>query len=827
MAAYFLEIRRELLHVKEMAVNLRTRAQSLKGVFASFLLGVLSPHISSARASEFEARIKPLLSEHCYDCHGDGAKKGSVTLDQFKSEEEVLNSPELWARVLKNVRAGLMPPEKKPRLSTEETEALVTFIKRSALKIDPEHPDPGRVTIRRLNRVEYKNTIRDLMGFDFNVEEEFPPDDTGYGFDTIGDVLTVSPLLLEKYLQAAEKIVSEAVPTVSRYVQEKTIPGKQFSAGEVNAEQMSFYKPGAATNSVKISKDGDYKVTLELAIRGAFNFDPGRANITFKIDDEEKFKQEFKWENGKKFQFDYDQAWKAGDHKFVVELEPLSKPEEKKTSIDLRVNTLKIRGPLATKDWVKSKNYEKFFFKDTPPAEAAERRGYAHEILARFCKKAFRRPADPKIVDRLTEIAETGYTKAGKNFEQGVAEAMVGVLATPRFLFRTENTVDPAAKFADVDEYALASRLSYFLWSSMPDDKLFELAERGELRKNLETEVERMLKDDRSRQLVDNFTGQWLQVRDVEGIAVNERAVFARERTEPKPKEGERRRFAPPKVELDGDLRRAMQEETRMYFSYIMRENRSILEMLDSDYTFVNAKLAKVYDIPDVEGKETRRVTVPKDSPRGGMLTQGSILLVTSNPTRTSPVKRGLFLLDNFLGVPPPPPPGDVPPLEDSEKGFKDREPTLRETLEIHRAKPLCASCHNRMDPLGLAMENFNALGLWREQERGQGIDAAGKLITGETFSNVRELKQILATKRHLDFYRCLTEKLLTYALGRGLEYYDVEAVDRIVDKLEVDHGKFSTLLLGVVESVPFQQRRNISVTTAAQPKERTVALEK
>jgi hypothetical protein len=312
------------------------------------------------------------------------------------------------------------------------------------------------------------------------------------------------------------------------------------------------------------------------------------------------------------------------------------------------------------------------------------------------------------------------------------------------------------------------------------------------------------------------------------GIAVNERAIFARERTE-KPKEGEqRRRFAPPKVELDDSLRRAMQEETRMYFGYIMREDRSVLEMLDSDYTFVNPKLAKLYGFPEMEGKETRRVAVPKDSPRGGMLTQGSVLLVTSNPTRTSSVKRGLFLLDNVLGTPAPPPPPDIPPLEDAEKGVKDHEPTLRETLEIHRAKPLCASCHDRMDPLGLAMENFNALGLWRDQERGQTIESGGKLITGEKFSNVQELKHILATSRHMDFYRCLTEKLLTYALGRGLEYYDVEAVDRIVDKLEKDQGRFSTLLLGVIESVPFQQRRNISVTTAAQPTEsKTVALEK
>ncbi len=782
--------------------------------------------IYNSQGGEFDSKIKPILSQHCYDCHGDGMNKGSVALDEFKSEQDALAATDLWAHVLKNVRAGLMPPEKKPRLSAEEFSTLETFIKRSAFRIDPAHPDPGRVTIRRLNRVEYKNTIRELMGIEFNVDEEFPPDDTGYGFDNIGDVLTISPLLLEKYLQAAEKIVADAVPTVSKYIQEKTLAGKNFSTDGVNAEQMSFYKAAAVTNTTKVSKDGDYKVTLDFAVRGAFNFDPGKATIVFKIDDKEKLRNDFKWENGKKFEFTYDENWKAGEHKFALELIPLSKPEEKKTSIDLRLNSVKIKGPLAQKDWVKSKNYERFFFKDEPPTGPAERHEYAREILTRFCKKAFRRPTDPKIVDRLTTIAETGYTQGGKNFEQGIAQAMVAVLATPRFLFRNEETVDPTARFSDVDEYALASRLSYFLWSSMPDDKLFELAEHGELRRNLKQQVDRMLKDDRSRQFVDNFTGQWLQVRDVMGIAVNERAIFARERTE-QPKEGERRnRFGPPKVELDDNLRRAMSEETRMYFSYIMKEDRSVLEMLDSDYTFVNPRLAKLYDFPELEGKETRRVTVPKDSPRGGMLTQASLLLVTSNPTRTSPVKRGLFLLDNFLGTPPPPPPPDIPNLDESAKGL-DHEPTLRETLEIHRNKPLCASCHNRMDPLGLAMDNFNALGLWRDQEKGQKIDSAGKLITGEAFSNVSELKHILATKRHSDFYRCLTEKLLTYALGRGLEFYDVEAVDRIVDKLEADQGRFSTLLTGVIESVPFQQRRNIPVTNAAKlTKDKTVAFE-
>ncbi|HTG44641.1 MAG TPA: DUF1587 domain-containing protein, partial [Verrucomicrobiae bacterium] len=351
-------------------------------------------------ASEFETKIKPLLAEHCYDCHADGMKKGSVTLDEFKSDQEVLAADELWLRVLKNVRAGLMPPEKKPRLSADEIHTLEKFVKNTAFGIDPGNPDPGRVTIRRLNRAEYKNTIRDLMGVEFSVDDEFPPDDTGYGFDNIGDVLTISPLLLEKYLQAAEKIVSDAVPTVARFVQEKTIPAKQFSTSEVNSEQMSFYKAAGVTNTTKVSQEGDYKVVLDFAVRGAFNFDPGRAKLVFKVDEEEKLQQEFKWENGKKFEFEFDEKWKPGEHKLALELQPLTSVDEKKTSIDLRLNFVKVRGPLDPKHWPKTKNYDRFFYKDEPPSDPKERREYARGILDRFCKKAFRRPVDSKIIDR-------------------------------------------------------------------------------------------------------------------------------------------------------------------------------------------------------------------------------------------------------------------------------------------------------------------------------------------------------------------------------------------------------------------------------------------
>jgi hypothetical protein len=509
---------------------------------------------------------------------------------------------------------------------------------------------------------------------------------------------------------------------------------------------------------------------------------------------------------------------------------------------------VKVQGPLEKRYWIRTKNHERFFSREEATGSETDRRQYARDVLSQFTRKAFRRPVDDRTVERLVAIAEAAYRQPGKRFEEGIAHAMVAVLASPRFLFRVEEgeANRPAKSHALVDEYALASRLAYFLWSTMPDDELFRLAERGELRKNLVAQVKRMLADSRSQELIENFTGQWLQVRDVEGIDINARAVLGRDNGEEKDMqesrrrfqelqakssltpeeererdrliEQRRRRFSRPTIELDGPLRRAMRQETEMYFGHIVREDRSVLELLEGDYTFLNERLAKHYGIPDVKGTEMRRVSLPEDSPRGGLLTQGSMLVVTSNPTRTSPVKRGLFILDNILGAPTAPPPADVPLLEEAEKQFKDREPTLREVLDLHRSKPLCSSCHSRMDPLGLALENFNALGMWREKERGQSIDAAGKLITGETFENVGQLKRILKSEHGLDFYNCLTEKLLTYALGRGLEYYDVETVDRIVARLQQENGRFSALLMGIVESAPFQRRRNLSSVTDARP---------
>jgi hypothetical protein len=715
-----------------------TRTLALLGVGALLVRATAG---ENPGAVEFRTDIRPILETYCFDCHGDGMNKGNVAFDDFRSDQAAVEDRQLWWKALKNLRANLMPPATKPRPNPEQRERIAHWIKSDVFGIDPRSPDPGRVTIRRLNRVEYRNTIRDLLGVDFNTASEFPPDDTSLGFDTIADALTLPPMLLEKYLDASEKVVGQAVPTVS---------GGRFHSGD----------------------------------------DPENAG------------------GGRR------------------------------------------DGPL-------SLNYERFFPKEVPSG-AARRRQYARELLGNFARRAFRRPVDDRTVNRLAKVAESVYSQRGKTFEAGIAEGMVAVLASPRFLFR-EETAEPASgngAYPFVDQYSLASRLSYFLWSSTPDDELLRLAANEELRNHLAAQVARMLKDSRSEALVHNFTGQWLRARDIEDVQIEARSVLARETKFDPEVDKSRHRFRElsdkpeetltkeekdelaalrdtfskrfkrsPRAELTGELRRAMRLETEDTFDYVLRQDRSLQELLDSDYTFLNEKLALHYGITNVLGQEMRRVMLPPDSVRGGILTEGTVLVVTSNPTRTSPVKRGLFVLDNILGTPPPPPPPDIPPLEDAAKGLTNHVPTLRETLAEHRKNPLCSSCHNRMDPLGLALENFNAMGMWREAEYDEPIDATGQLITGETFSNVKELKRIIVKDHCSDFYRTVTEKLLTYALGRGLEYYDVETVDQIVARIEKANGRASALLAGVVESAPFQRCRKPSSATASVSSAERVAI--
>ena len=810
--------------------------------------------IGSPRAAEsFTHEALPILEKHCYECHADGAGKGQVVLDEFTSLEAMQAQPELWTKVLKNVRSGLMPPSKEPRLAPEEMSQLVDWLKRVPLKLDAAHPDPGRVTLHRLNRGEYRNTIRDLMGIDFRTDEEFPADDTGYGFDTIADVLSTSPLLMEKYLMAAETIVTRAVPLESRTVAVQTLNAGKFTInGEVREKEglrfLSFYDPHEVTGRLQVKQEGTYRLTLDARVRGSFAYDPGRAKAEFMLDDQPQWQEELKWQDGKSVNVVREIKLTAGEHAMKLTLEPLlgkdQKPKENPgdgpSNVELHFAGVILEGPLEPEFAIHPANYDRFFPRPEIPADPAERRAYAAEILRRMTTLAFRRPVDEPTVERLVKLAEA----SGPKFEYGIARALAAVLSSPRFLFRMEETLpeaDPQAH-PQLDEYALASRLSFFLWSTMPDRQLFQLAEKGELRKNLFAQVQRMLLDGRAQEFVENFAGQWLQTRDVMSVSIDARIVQARDAgTEKEMRarvdrfkeiqreidQAEKARddakiealkaerkvmrdmFGAKRIEFSEELRRAMRKESEMWFRYLLREDRSVLELIETNRTFLNEVLANHYGIPDVKGMDMRLVDLPPESVRGGILTMGTTLAVTSNPTRTSPVKRGMFILENILGTPPPPPPPDIPSLESSEQTADGHEPSLRETLAKHREAPLCFSCHNRMDPLGLALENFNAMGLWRDKEKGQPIPVIpGQLATGEAFADVRDLKHILVTERRLDFYRCLTEKLLTYSLGRGPEVGDISTVDAIVEKLESSSGKFSTLLMGIIESPAFQQRR-------------------
>jgi hypothetical protein len=818
-------------------------------------------------AANFHKKVEPLLEKYCGDCHFNGVGKGKVAFDEFTSDADVVGHGNLWAKALRNVRAGLMPPreedgsEVRPR--PEEIDTLARWIKFEALGIDPANPDPGRVTVRRLNRVEYRNTIRDLMGVDFNSEAEFPPDDTGGGFDNNGDVLSISPLLLEKYLGAAETIANKGVPKVSLMIKERVAGPRDFkteSGG--SSDQWSVKRPVKLAKKFTADHDGDFRIAIELAARGSFDFDPNRCKMICRVDGEEKYAPEIVWAESKAYKQTFEVKWTAGEHMIefeVVPLPPVETPEKKPfqfpdvaaagdnaakapppaagaanaeksekevaaapaslrrapvaqanaARLDVRITNVTVSGPLDKKFWIMPDAYAKFFPKGAPPEDPAAREGYAAEVMRRFATRAFRRPVEEAKVKQLTAIAKQIYTQPGKTFEDGIARAVMATLASPRFLFRVEESVPGSEKqaFAPIDDYALASRLSYLLWSTMPDNELFELAGRGELRAQLKPQVGRMLKDAKAQAFVKDFTGQWLQARDVEFVPINAREVLGL------PRFG-RGAGAPnaPRVDFDAPIRKAMRSETEMYFDYVLKEDRSVLELIDSDYTFLNERLASHYGVPGVTGETMRKVTLPPDSPRGGVLTQGTVLAVTSNPTRTSPVKRGVFILDNILGTPPPPPPPNVPDIEESKKEFADRVPKLSEMLAVHRANKLCSSCHSRMDPLGLAMENFNAMGMWRDTEAKQPIDPSGQLITGEKFANIREMKHVLATERKMDFYRCFTEKLLTYALGRGLEASDTHTVDLIVDRLGREDGKMSAALFGVIESAPFQKQRTAAI---------------
>ena len=804
----------------------------------------MSPH-SRAQSDEnqFQNVILPTLKTYCFDCHSGDAKEGGVQFDS-ENQDGLRSDKTLWLKVLRNIRADMMPPRDAEQPSRESKIALTEWIQAKVFQIKADDPFPGPAPIRRLNRVEYRNTIRDLMGVDFNAEVVFPPDDTGFGFDNISEAMSLSPMLIEKYFQAARSIVEDAVPKTTWVTPSTKWYGKEFQSEDhsKNGKSIRHDQPVTVQKRFEIQHAGEYRLLLKEKLDGSFDFHPGHYQIQCLLDGNELYTDKYKWEEDKFIDHVFVLSLAPGSHHLSIQLSTLengefeiSEVELKTRSVTYEILSATLDGPMGEAFREHPHGYPFFFPREAPPADVAGRREYALEILSRFATKAYRCPVSPVSCERLVSIAESIYQQPEMSFESGIANAMMAVLASPQFLFRAEEveTLDEVSQYPKVDEYGLASRLSYLLWSTMPDDELIALAARADLRKNLASQIERMVQDKRCNEFVESFAGQWLRARDVENVSIDPIAAmgfqkeysilrnrFAGRGLGRRSRQNEtaeapetvtaRARFTElneMRNRFDAGVRSAMRKETEMSFECIVREDRSLLDLIDADYVFVNEKLASLYGLEGITGNAMQRIPLPAGSPRGGVLTQGTMLAVTSNPTRTSPVKRGLFILDNILGTPAPPAPPNVPALEDAADRFGGREPSLRELLAAHREAALCSSCHSRMDPLGLALENFNAIGGWREKEADQPIESAGELITGEKFSDIRELKRILKTDRRRDFYRCVTEKLFVYALGRGLEYYDDVAVNTIVEKLDREGGRFRVLLNEVINSAPFQRR--------------------
>jgi Protein of unknown function (DUF1592)/Protein of unknown function (DUF1588)/Protein of unknown function (DUF1587)/Protein of unknown function (DUF1585)/Protein of unknown function (DUF1595)/Planctomycete cytochrome C len=754
-------------------------------------------------STRFEKDVVPFLSKHCYSCHGGGKNKGELALDKYRETKQILEDREVWENVTEMVRTGEMPPKAKNRTPPEpaESEPVMKAIDEILSEFDCSGARQyGRVTIRRLNRTEYNNTVRDLVGVDFKPSTDFPNDDIGYGFDNIGDVLSVSPMLLEKYLSASESILEHAIviadPPKPRKDRLATPRARLGIGGQRRGGGNFLFGKGSISGQIYLD-EGDYTVRADV-FGLQLGDEPVRAIL--RVSGEDVKEVEVTATEEKPMSIEANVRIKSGSRTIGVAFlnpytEPL-KPGEEPRKADpgpprnggepqpfdpgkyrrlLVVKSIAVDGPYNPPPPELPETHKRIFAHrpDQPPREAAR------EIVTRFADKAFRRPSRPEEVERFLKLYDKAE-KEGDRFEDCVRLALEGVLVWPDFLFRVE--LDPPGLAPGtsypIGEYELASRLSYFLWSSMPDAELFDLAKQGKLRENLEPQVRRMLADPKSIAFVQNFSGQWLTTRKLAYVA-------------PDPKEF---------PGFDDDLRSAMNRETELFFEAILRENRSILDLLDADFSFVNERLARHYGIEGVAGPEFRRVKLPPN--RGGVLTQASVLTLTSNPTRTSPVKRGKWVLDQILGTPPPPPPPDVPTLSDN----KQLTGTLRQVMEQHRSNATCASCHQRMDPIGFAFENYDAVGAWRDKEGGVTIDPSGALPGGRAFQGPADLKTILRGKKE-QFSRCLVEKVLTYALGRGLEYYDRCAVDEILEALRKDEDRFVTLIVGVAKSGPFLMR--------------------
>lgn len=876
-------------------------------------------------AREYETDVAPLLRKYCFECHGGGAREGGVALDEEPQLERLIANHKLWDQVQKLVACHVMPPVDADAPTREERTRIVKWIDDVVFYCDPARPDPGHVVLRRLNRAEYNNSVRDIFFVRVRPADSFPPDDSGYGFDNIGDVLNISPVLMDKYVRAARQVMDEAlVITPPKMVNMQFVRGKpsrrlERFAGEVDVENPVLQTGVAIGLRVEVPQDSVYRVTVQGAGRSA-----GQRPVALEVvvDDQPVATLELtgnwdeRWASWKPrsafvdlkagtrrvaFRLPAhqassgaepaaDESWRAAISGLAIEgpfaptrgipSEFLKRLTER-SALGPRMLTLSgedfervqgrqgtdtgstwfaanghcavtIRVPLAGKyrfrvkagaqqagseparfevrgegrslgtfavhakeqaaQWIEfvgdlpagDPRLEVAFLNEFRDAGTGEERWlWFHEmkiegpleedtglaptnlpdLVAKVGRLIFRRPLHERELNKLTALMEQAGA-AGVSPLESLRLALETMLISPKFLFHPapQPVGEVTHGSASIDEFTLASRLSFLFWSTTPDEELLRLAEQGTLRAQLRPQVTRLLADSRSEAFTRNFAGQWLQLRDVDLISTN------------------RRQFPEFTRQLATDMRR----ESEMLFNHLLHENRSVIDFLNADYTFVNERLADHYGLEGVRGRDFRKVSLA-GMPRGGILTHAGVLSLTSHPLRTSPVKRGKYILEQILGTPPPPAPGDAPPFK--ERGF-DPKLTLRQRFEQHRENKACASCHAFLDPMGMALENYDPIGRWRERDGRQPVDAGGELITGQKFKNFEELRTLLVSEHRDDFLRSLCEQLLTYSLGRGLEYTDKLAVREIMRRATEDEFRFQTILVAVCESVPFQRMR-------------------
>jgi uncharacterized protein DUF1592/uncharacterized protein DUF1588/uncharacterized protein DUF1587/uncharacterized protein DUF1595/uncharacterized protein DUF1585 len=691
--------------------------------------------------------------------------------------------PETLEKVLHKLRAGEMPPAGMPRPDAATYTALTSSLELELDRNALAHPNPGAPAVHRLNRAEYRNAVRDLLDLDLDHSANLPPDDSGYGFDNIGDVLTVSPLHMEKYLANARRIARLAIGTLKpSSAVERFTPPRGTANDSIDA--LPLNERGGILIHRYFPFDAEYSVLVR--VRG--NPGPGMppAKLDLRIDGQRVKLYDADIDTAEANQgtrnFQLRMPFQAGAHDigaaFLTEnakLEGGGRGAAAAPSTNgLFVDYVAIGGPYDPKGPGDTESRQRVF--SCRPSAVSQETACARKILTSLARQAYRRPVTAADIDPLMKLFATGRAD-GSTFEAGIEMGLTAILVSPDFLFRVEHSNGP------VSDLELASRLSFFLWSSIPDEQLLQIAERGKLHDPamLRTQTLRMLRDPKSQALLDNFAGQWLHLRNIA-------------EWHPDPMKY---------PQFDEALRNAFERESSLFFENIVREDRSVLELIDADYTFVNERLARYYGIPGVHGSYFRRVPVTGKE-RGGVLTQGGILMVTSYPTRTSPVLRGKWILENILGAPPPPPPPNVPQLVETAVGSAK---SLREQLEKHRASAACASCHSRLDPLGFSLENFDGVGKYRAEEGGSPIDASGSMSNGTTVIGPAGLKKVILERKD-EFVEVMAGKLLTYALGRGLEYYDQPALRQIRREMAADNYQFSSLVLGVVNSVPFEMRR-------------------